>query len=98
MSEEMKACSLCGESILAVAKKCKHCGAMLDGSGQASAVSDSTNSKSKPTNQAMLYIALGLALCGLWFGAHLYFLFYMDTAIFGGVFLLYGIIQYAKKS
>jgi uncharacterized membrane protein YvbJ len=98
MSDEMKACPLCGENILAVAKKCKHCGEMLDGSGQVSTTGDSPNSKSKSTNQAMLYIVLGFALCGLWFGAHLYFLFYMDTAIFGGVFLLYGIIQYAKKS
>lgn len=30
MSEEMKACPLCGERILAVAKKCKHCGSMVD--------------------------------------------------------------------
>jgi hypothetical protein len=27
-----KACPYCGESILAVARKCKHCGSMLDGS------------------------------------------------------------------
>jgi predicted Zn-ribbon and HTH transcriptional regulator len=30
MNEEMKACPLCGESILVVAKKCKHCGSMID--------------------------------------------------------------------
>lgn len=32
-SQSEKPCPLCGESILAVAKKCKHCGSMLDGSG-----------------------------------------------------------------
>lgn len=40
MTEEVKACPLCGESILAVAKKCKHCGSTIDGSEQGSAASD----------------------------------------------------------
>jgi hypothetical protein len=30
--QSTKACEFCGEQILAVAKKCKHCGSMLDGS------------------------------------------------------------------
>lgn len=34
--QEMKACKFCGEEILAIAKKCKHCGSMLDGSAPAS--------------------------------------------------------------
>lgn len=29
-NQAIKACPMCGESILAVAKKCKHCGSMLD--------------------------------------------------------------------
>jgi rubredoxin len=29
---ETQQCPMCGEPILAVAKKCKHCGSMLDGS------------------------------------------------------------------
>jgi hypothetical protein len=34
-----KPCPMCGEDILAVAKKCKHCGSMLDGSSSAQQVS-----------------------------------------------------------
>ena len=30
MSEEMKRCQFCGEEILAIAKKCKHCGSNLE--------------------------------------------------------------------
>lgn len=32
MTEETKKCPYCGEEILAIAKKCKHCGRWLDGS------------------------------------------------------------------
>ena len=34
-SQTEKPCPMCGESILAVAKKCKHCGSMLDGTQNA---------------------------------------------------------------
>ncbi len=30
--EATKNCDFCGEKILAIAKKCRHCGSMLDGS------------------------------------------------------------------
>jgi uncharacterized protein (DUF983 family) len=32
MSDEMKRCPFCGEEILAIAKKCKHCSSDLEGS------------------------------------------------------------------
>lgn len=34
MTESMKACSVCGEQILAVARKCRYCGAYLDASAR----------------------------------------------------------------
>ena len=34
MDEKVKRCPFCAETILAMAKKCKHCGSMLDGSAQ----------------------------------------------------------------
>jgi uncharacterized membrane protein YvbJ len=34
MAEDAKKCLFCGEDILQVAIKCKHCGSMLDGSDQ----------------------------------------------------------------
>lgn len=37
MSEETKRCPFCGEEILAIAKKCKHCGSYLEGETSAEA-------------------------------------------------------------
>ncbi len=37
MPDETKNCPMCGEEILAVAKKCKHCGEMLDQKTKANA-------------------------------------------------------------
>lgn len=34
MDEEVKRCPFCAEIVLVMAKKCKHCGSMLDGSAQ----------------------------------------------------------------
>ena len=39
MSEKTKRCPFCGEEIMEVAIKCKHCGSMLDGTGQEQKVS-----------------------------------------------------------
>gem|GEM_PF-5762294 len=40
MSNETKKCQFCGEDILAVAVKCKHCGSMLDGSSLGASTSE----------------------------------------------------------
>jgi hypothetical protein len=37
-NDDVKPCPLCGESILAVAIKCKHCGSMLSGDAPAGQV------------------------------------------------------------
>lgn len=39
MNEKTKRCQFCGEEILEVAIKCKHCGSMLDGSEESKKVS-----------------------------------------------------------
>lgn len=36
MTDETKLCPFCGEEILAIAKKCKHCGEFLDGNENSS--------------------------------------------------------------
>jgi len=50
MSEEVKNCQFCGEEILAVAKKCKHCGSNLDGT------SDNDADSSKPTTDYGMFL------------------------------------------
>ncbi len=79
-------CPECSAEVSAAATTCPKCGHPL------------TNSKPKSTGQATIAVLLGLGASWLWFGAHLYFIFPMDSAIFGAVLLLYGIIQFAKAS
>ena len=55
--EKTRRCPMCGEEILAVAKKCKHCGELLDDAGQP------IQKKSRAA-----YILFGLFFGGL--GAH----------------------------
>ena len=50
MSQETKKCPYCGNEILAVAKKCKHCGTWLDGRGEAKASTPATPKQDSPVN------------------------------------------------
>ena len=50
MSQETKKCPYCGKEILAVAKKCKHCGTWLDGRGEAKASTPATPKQDSPVN------------------------------------------------
>jgi uncharacterized protein YecT (DUF1311 family) len=54
MSEEMKRCPFCAEEILAVAKKCKHCGSILEG--------ETTNDVTAMSPPAVNYTAVWLAI------------------------------------
>jgi hypothetical protein len=63
MSEEMKRCPQCGEEILAIAKKCKHCNSLLGESIQA----DTVVAKS-PVDYGMFLLAFPLvATLLIWF-------------------------------
>lgn len=63
MSEATKRCPQCGEEILAVAKKCKHCGSMLD------LASPPQGAIARPlTNYGLALLAIPLvAILLLWF-------------------------------
>jgi|GEM_PF-2198173 len=69
---DTKNCPYCGESILYIAKKCKHCGEFLD-----EALKNQREQPSVPqivqiarqSKSRVIYVLLGLFLCGL-FGVH----------------------------
>ena len=65
MSESIKACPLCGESILAIAKKCKHCGSMVTGSEQD--VVTQTNTKPVADYEIALLVTPVVATMLIWF-------------------------------
>jgi len=63
MTEETKRCIFCGEEILAVAKKCKHCGSDLENEGSEEVVS------SKPSADYGVFL-LAIPVCAtmlIWF-------------------------------
>ena len=67
--EKTRRCPMCGEEILAVAKKCKHCGEYLD----------QTLVASREQKSRLAYILLGLFLGG--FGVHDFYAGYKVNGI-----------------
>jgi hypothetical protein len=65
--ETTKACLYCGEEILAVAVKCKHCGSMLDGSIAAPAGVQASAAKPAPDLGSLLLAIPLLAVLLIWF-------------------------------
>lgn len=66
--EAKKTCPLCGEEILAVAIKCKHCGSMLDGT-QAPTQAAAAAAIAKPATDLKLFLLAVpvLAIVLMWF-------------------------------
>ena len=84
MSQETKKCPYCGKEILAVAKKCKHCGTWLDGRDEAKASTPATPKQDIPVNTPpvnkpakkpidFLNIAIGILAVGAIASASVYF-------------------------
>ena len=85
-SGDLVDCQECGKRFWRLAESCPNCGNPV------------SKPKKKPTREATLAVLLGIGSCWLWFGPHLYFIFPMDSALFGAVLLLYGVIKFAKVS
>lgn len=79
-------CPECETEVSSAASSCPGCGHPI------------SKPKPKGTAQATLAVLLGIGACWLWFGPRLYFIFPMDSAIFGAVLLAYGVIKFAKAS
>lgn len=79
-------CPECVTEVSEAASSCPSCGHPI------------ATAKPRSNAQATLAILLGIGSCWLWFGPRLYFIFPMDAAVFGAVLLLYGVIQFAKRS
>lgn len=58
--DEMKLCPMCGEEILAVAQKCKHCGEYLNGSQKQK---NKLSTKQKVTATIAFLIILAIFIC-----------------------------------
>jgi len=68
-------CAVCANEVSDNAASCPKCGHPI------------ATAKPRSSGHATLAVLLGIGACWLWFGAHLYFIFPMDSAIFGGVLL-----------
>ena len=66
--EEKKLCPFCGKEILAVAKKCKHCGEWLDKEGTVSTQANPAHISEKKTGVKKWMIAIPLLLIAIIFG------------------------------
>ena len=65
--EGTKACPYCGEDILAVAVKCKHCGSMLDGSAVGTSGAQNAALRPAPDYGSLLLAIPLLAVLFMWF-------------------------------
>jgi len=66
---DSKSCPLCGESILAIAIKCKHCGSMLQGEAAAPPNATAPTTKAEP-DETLGAVMVGVPLLGtllVWF-------------------------------